>query len=397
MADDAIRVLFVNAGILGHRAVAALLRDLTGHMPGLAASHENLSDNLSIRDRVVRRLLSVRLAPARGAFANLDFRRWRQEWNTGLLAARRIEARERAGERFDVLHFHTQATAYASVARMARTPAIVSLDATQHLASLELESPLARRTYAPNIARDGVVFRAARAIVATSDWAAADLAASSPECEDRLHVMPYPIRGGFCAPWVDERRDRARTVPRPPVRALFIGGDFARKGGYDLLGAWKAGGFADRAVLDLVTDWPIAAGAIPPGVRHLTGVAPYTPAWFDLWRAADLFVMPTRHEAFGMVYQEAGAAGLPSIASAISAVPEIVRDGETGLLIAPGDGAALVAALRRLIDDAALRDGLGRAARARMLTTASPDRYRERLGALIEHVARNDARQPRAD
>ena len=56
----------------------------------------------------------------------------------------------------------------------------------------------------------------------------------------------------------------------------------------------------------------------------------YTQTWRDLWRDADVFVMPARAEAFGMVFQEAAAAGLPAIGPRINAVPEIVDHGVTG-------------------------------------------------------------------
>ena len=49
---------------------------------------------------------------------------------------------------------------------------------------------------------------------------------------------------------------------------------------------------------------------------------------------ADIFVMPTRNEAFGLVFQEAAAAGVPAIGTRQNAVPEIIVDGETGLLVA---------------------------------------------------------------
>src|SRR5207247_7703121 len=67
-----------------------------------------LSRDLTIRDRVVRRLLCARMAPAAGWAANVDLARWRQQMNAGLLAARRIEAAERSRP-FDLVHFHTQA------------------------------------------------------------------------------------------------------------------------------------------------------------------------------------------------------------------------------------------------------------------------------------------------
>jgi alpha-maltose-1-phosphate synthase len=105
-----------------------------------------------------------------------------------------------------------------------------------------------------------------------------------------------------------------------------------------------------------------------------------------------LFVMPTRHEAFGIVYEEAAAAGLPAIGTAINAVPEIIEDGTTGLLVPPRDVAALVRALRALIDSADLRRRLGTAARARVRQLAFPDRYASKLAPLIHRVMGVDVR-----
>jgi glycosyltransferase involved in cell wall biosynthesis len=144
--------------------------------------------------------------------------------------------------------------------------------------------------------------------------------------------------------------------PRPIVRALFIGGDFPRKGGLELLKAWRSSNLGNRAALDIVTDWPLEPGDLP------LGVSPYTASWRELWRQADFFVMPTKHEAFGMVYQEAAAAGLPVVATNLNAIPEIVEDRVTGILVDPGNLPALVSAMRTLVESAELRHRMGLAA-----------------------------------
>jgi glycosyltransferase involved in cell wall biosynthesis len=82
--------------------------------------------------------------------------------------------------------------------------------------------------------------------------------------------------------------------------------------------------------------------------------------------AADVFAWPAINEAYGMALLEAEADGLPVIAGACGGVPEIVVDGDTGLLCAPGDAAAFAAALARLLKDADLRERLGRAAARRV-------------------------------
>jgi starch synthase len=380
------RVLFVNSGILGHRAVAGIVDAAARLMPSVAASHINLSDDLTIRDRVIRRLLSLRLTPRTGIAANLDLRRWREELNVGLLASRRIAARERAdGRPFDVVHFHPQPTAYASLSRMTRTPAIVSIDATQQLASREAASRIDRATYRPNMMHDGLVFRRAAAITATSEWAARDLAANYPECRAKLHVPPYPVRTIGDPAWIEERYARSRSQ-NGPVRVLFMGGDFPRKGGFELVDAWQAANFGARARLDLVTDWPLDEALLPPSVQRVGGVSPNTPVWGDLWRRADCFVMPTRHEAFGMVFQEAAAAGIPVVATDINAVPEIVQNGSTGILVPPGDPSALIAALRVLVDAPDLRRRMGAAALDHIRVNGAMDLYARKLETIIHLV-----------
>jgi alpha-maltose-1-phosphate synthase len=392
VAPGLTRALFVNSGLLGHRAFAGLMKEIAALVPGIDARHIDLSDELTLGDRVIRRLFSVRLTPRSGPVANLDLRRWREELNVGLLAARRIAALERRGP-FDLLHFHTQASAYASLGRMKRTPSIVSIDSTQHLASLEASSRLGRASYQANIVHDGHVFRAAVAIIATSKWAARDLADAYPDCASKVCVLPFPADvEAFDSAWIAERWSRATRGERP--RVLFIGGDFPRKGGPELLDAWREGGFAARANLDVVTDWPLGADEIPAGVEVINGIAPYTSRWFDLWRRADLFVMPSRHEAFGIVYQEAAASGIPAIGTHINAVPEIIQNGETGLLVPPGDRGSLVRALGTLVDSAELRQRLGRAARQYVNQRAAIPVYAAKLGSIIGRVAAHDVRQP---
>jgi glycosyltransferase involved in cell wall biosynthesis len=119
-----------------------------------------------------------------------------------------------------------------------------------------------------------------------------------------------------------------------------------------------------------------------------TDVTVHSPAWVDLWRRADLFSLPTREEAFGIVFQEAAAAGLPSIGTRLNSIPELVHDDVTGRLVPPGDRAALAAALRDLIANPERRREMGTRARAAVLRAAHPDVYRGRLVSAIRRVAR---------
>jgi glycosyltransferase involved in cell wall biosynthesis len=78
----------------------------------------------------------------------------------------------------------------------------------------------------------------------------------------------------------------------------------------------------------------------------------------DLFDAADIVALPSRTESFGIVFVEAWANRKPVIAADAGAVPELVRDGENGLLVPFGDVGALARAIERLLDDADLASAL---------------------------------------
>jgi len=84
-----------------------------------------------------------------------------------------------------------------------------------------------------------------------------------------------------------------------------------------------------------------------------------------LFDGCELFVLPSRHEPFGIVNMEAMASGKAIVATSVGGVPEIVRDGENGMLVPPDDPQALADAINRLLDDDPLRRRLGQAGRAR--------------------------------
>jgi alpha-maltose-1-phosphate synthase len=377
------RVLFVNGGILGLLSFHHFLEQMLPTQSAIDWEHILLTDRLTLRARAARRLLGARLWKD-GLFgvANLDLARARLEMFAGLLARRRISA----AAPFDVLHFHRQATAYGSLDLMRRVPSIVSMDCTQDCVIQGAPTDLERATYEPSVRMDGAIFRRAFAIVATSCWAAGSIRSRYGERTAPIHVIPDPVLLGHFDPmWIERRKAGAARGDTP--RFLFIGGDFARKGGYDLLAAWEAGAFHTRARLDLVTDWPIS-GPLPRGVAVYRDIRVHTAAWAERWAHADAFVLPTRNEAFGLVFQEAAAAGLPAIGTRLNAVPEIVLDGRTGLLVPAGDRAALAAAMDRLAASPGLREAFGRRARAFIEASASPEPY---LSQLIDIVL--DARR----
>jgi glycosyltransferase involved in cell wall biosynthesis/2-polyprenyl-3-methyl-5-hydroxy-6-metoxy-1,4-benzoquinol methylase len=101
--------------------------------------------------------------------------------------------------------------------------------------------------------------------------------------------------------------------------------------------------------------------------------------WFrddipDLLTRWQLLVLPSLWEGFGLVLLEAMAAGRPVVASAVGPIPEVVADGESGLLVEPGNPRALAEALLRLLEDPELAARLGETGRRRVAERFSLDR-----------------------
>jgi glycosyltransferase involved in cell wall biosynthesis len=116
----------------------------------------------------------------------------------------------------------------------------------------------------------------------------------------------------------------------------------------------------------------------------------------DLLRLADLMVAPSRWaEAFALVLAEAAASGVPSVATHVGGIPEVVEHGVTGILVPPADPAALGRALAELLADPERRAAMGLAARQRAcrlfsvdaMATATLGHYRRLLDAPARAVA----------
>lgn len=174
-----------------------------------------------------------------------------------------------------------------------------------------------------------------------------------------------------------------------PVHVLFVGWLLEAKGVRELLAA--ARNLPNARFTLAGPEEPSFTAAIRAELDALAErvrVLPAQPraAIFELYRDADVFVLPTWREGFPNVVIEAMAAGLPVVATPVGAIPEAVEDGKSGLLVPVRDAAALDAALRRLIDDPSLRRTLGAAARARVEEVFAFDAVIARLGALYEEL-----------
>lgn len=100
----------------------------------------------------------------------------------------------------------------------------------------------------------------------------------------------------------------------------------------------------------------------------------------------DIFVMPSRQEGFGIVFLEAMALGKPVVAACVGGTPEIVKNGITGFLVRPGDLEGLALRLTQLLQDEALRIGMGEAGRKHVEEHYSFELYRKKLMKVLNEM-----------
>lgn len=175
---------------------------------------------------------------------------------------------------------------------------------------------------------------------------------------------------------VDIEQFRPLGMAREPGRILFVGNsDDTNKGARYLVEALAL--LAERDWRLVVVDRPEAhvvrerAAELGMGDRvALTGRLSAEELACEYNRAS-IFVSPSLYEGFGLPAAEAQACGAPVVATTGGALPEVVADGVSGLLVPPGDPEALAGAIERLLGDEHLRDRLGRAGveRARAMFT----------------------------
>ena len=187
------------------------------------------------------------------------------------------------------------------------------------------------------------------------------------EVEARL-AAPVPERWTFVPGAVDVTRFTPAPTPRAegPQRILYHGRVDRRKGVLDFIEALHRLDRPEHA-------WTATVSGIGPDLEaaralaaelrlgearlRFGGYADYASAP-DIYRAHDLFVSPTYSEGFSNTVLEAMASGLPVLSCRAVGVVDCVRDGENGLLVAPGDVDALTSGLQALLSDAPLRDRL---------------------------------------
>ena len=268
----------------------------------------------------------------------------------------------------DALFLHTQTLALFSIPLMKHIPTVISTDATPlnydivgagYNHKVGGNALLERRKFLWNRS----TYHAATALVTWCQWAKDSLITDYGVPADKITVIP---------PGVDMEqwhfgREKAAAHPisaNPKVQLLFVAGEFARKGGYTLINAFRDG-LMQECTLDIVTkDTSIQRElAGMEGVRVHCGLTPNSPPLKELYAKADIFVFPTQGDCLPIAVMEAMAAGLPVIATDVGALREEVEDGVSGLIVPPSDASALITAVRSLSGDEAKRHTMAIASR----------------------------------
>jgi glycosyltransferase involved in cell wall biosynthesis len=200
-----------------------------------------------------------------------------------------------------------------------------------------------------------------------------------------------------CAPYAG--LSRRGSAPHEPLRLLYIGRLVGEKGLSELLEALslaRAGGVETVLVI---------AGAGPQEnalrklvaaqhLRHVHFVGPVRGATrMSVLERADVFVLPSYAEGLPYALLESMAAGVPAIATRVGAIPDLVDDGVSGVLIEPRSARTLAAAICRLAGDRGALERMGRASRAAITARYSIGRLAAELCGVYEDLCARAARQ----
>ncbi|MGA8211317.1 MAG: glycosyltransferase family 4 protein [Nocardioidaceae bacterium] len=243
--------------------------------------------------------------------------------------------------------------------------------------------------------------RAYRLVLARMGFVEAFLTVSRAGAEALRPLVPRRT----VVEWVDNAVDvgaqpRARPGQDPAV-LLFVGTLSRRKGLEELAAAAAALGESTSAAWSL----QVVGGAAEVGEEEAAQMrAAFTDRGLaeamlgsrpagevrELMAGASALVLPSHWEGQPMVILEAMASGLPVVASGVGAIPDVVRHEKDGLLVETGDVASLTSALRRIVEDSALRERLGASARRRAEESYDVSVLARRLGAFYrgERAAR---------
>jgi glycosyltransferase involved in cell wall biosynthesis len=347
-----MRVLFLQEGVLagggvmGHATYQHSVRAELDRLPGVEAKFRGLPE----MGRYARRM-------SRGwpLLGDLDLDLQTVRWHAvQARRARQVLQRELTAWRPDVVHVKSHSIAMGLVDDMDSVPIVPVVDATvwdwREMAIWRDLRRHSRAMVGPSEMLERRVLSRAPMVIALTDWAKASVLRSAPSANVVKHH-----------PGIDlTRYSPAERTEGERRRVLFVGGRFEAKGGFDLLAALRPRLGRD-VMLDIVTTDPVpetdgvTVHRLDAGDERLV----------ELYRQADVFCLPTFGDSNPWVILEAMACSTPVVSTTVGAIPELLGEGEAGLVVKPGDRDALGSALDKVLDDHEVRRGLGAAGRRR--------------------------------
>ena len=365
-----LRTLFVNENIGGHATVHHHMQQGFVDHPTIDASF------LDVPPAGVARRIVGASVPGLDRL-DLDLQPLRAQLAAAAWVRRALALHP---DPYDVLHIYTHNAALLSAGLLRAGPSVVSLDTTtaRNAYRLPYRSPtrFTPMTVALSKPLEQRVFAAATSVVANSAWAAESLIETYRLPTAKLRVIPFGLRGPDTTP------RRAGRSKRP--RIGFVGRQFVGKGGATLLAAFD-NHLQGQAELLLVTTEEVAPR---PGITVVSDLEQGDLRLWELLESCDIFAFPSTIDQAPNAVLEAMASGLPVVAVDTAAVGEMVVDGETGLLIGPGDVRALGQALQELVTNVDMRLRMGCAGRRRFEAVYDLDIGLEALAATIVEADR---------
>jgi glycosyltransferase involved in cell wall biosynthesis len=268
----------------------------------------------------------------------------------------------------------------AGIARLTGTPYVVHLHGGSYREFWTSRPPRMAALV------DDLFRNASRVLVLGSIWSGL-VAKRVPQASSRTTILPNAV------PRPAHASDRAAATEQEPLTIVFVGRLNAAKGVPQLVEALAT--MRDEAGWSAVLAGDGEVEGTREAVRKL-GLAGRVsvPGWLSaeevqsLWQRAGVFVLPSFIENLPLSIIEAFSHGVPVVATPVGSVPELVEDNRTGLLVAPGDSAALGEALTRLVRDPQLRESLATQGRQEYATHFELTGYVDRLIGIWADAAR---------
>ena len=376
-----LRALFVNENIGGHATVHHALRRALAERSDVDAEFLD-----AMGPGLVGRILR---APVPGLAAqDLDLQPLRGQLVHSWAVNRRVRDRLRRGD-IDAVHLYTQNCMLGGARIVRSVPTVITTDSTGLLNAYSIPYRTPTRFTAGSsraiLPWERPVLHAARHVLANSELVADSL--TSPG----YGLSPASVsllRMGIWSPYLTTQVPHRSPDRQPTI--VFVGTSMDRKGGSLLLDVWRSS-FRDRADLLLVTLDPVPE---EPGLRVVRDLTPGDDRLWELLAGSDIMCFPSTIDQAPNVVLEASAAGLPVIANPGGAIPEMVTDGETGLLVDGADRDAVTRALDTLVSDPVLRRRMGESGHARVRTHYSIVHSADAIVDALRHAVNARAEEP---